>query len=63
MVGRSLIAMGILLVVVGLVVSVAGRLPGTLTWRSGPVRVFIPLGLMLAVSVIGTILLNLFGRR
>lgn len=62
-VGRTLIAMGMVLVVVGLIVSVAGRFPGTLTWRSGPVRVFVPLGLMVAVSVIGTILLNLFTRR
>ena len=40
-----------------------GQLPGTLTWRSENVTVFVPLGLMILVSVVGTILLNVFIRR
>ena len=39
------------------------RLPATLTWRSENVTVFVPVGLMVVVSVVGTILLNIFLRR
>ena len=39
------------------------RVPGTLSWRSDNVTVFIPVGLMLLVSIVGTIVLNLFLRR
>jgi DUF2905 family protein len=39
------------------------RLPATLTWRSDSVTVFVPIGLMVAASIIGTILLNIFIRR
>jgi len=39
------------------------RLPATLTWRSDNVTVFVPIGLMVAASILGTILLNIFIRR
>jgi Protein of unknown function (DUF2905) len=40
------------------------RLPATIDWKpSGNVRVVVPIGLMVVVSVVGTILLNLFFRR
>ena len=39
------------------------RLPATLTWRSDNVTVVVPIGLMVAVSIVGTILLNIFFRR
>jgi hypothetical protein len=39
------------------------RLPGTLSWKSENVTVFVPIGLMIVVSIVGTILLNLFLRR
>ena len=39
------------------------RLPGTLSWKSDNVSVFVPLGLMLLVSIVGTIVLNVFLRR
>ena len=39
------------------------RVPGTLSWKSENVTVFVPIGLMLLVSIIGTIVLNLFLRR
>jgi hypothetical protein len=40
-------------------------LPGTFKWksRSGNVTVYAPIGLMILVSVVGTILLNLLFRR
>ena len=39
------------------------RLPGTLSWKSDHVTVFVPIGLMLLVSIVGTIVLNVFLRR
>jgi hypothetical protein len=39
------------------------RLPGTLHWRSENVTVFVPIGLMIVLSIVGTIVLNLFLRR
>jgi hypothetical protein len=39
------------------------RLPATLAWRSENVTVFVPIGLMVLVSIVGTIVLNIFLRR
>ena len=39
------------------------RVPGTLAWKSDNVTVFVPIGLMLLVSIVGTIVLNVFLRR
>ena len=39
------------------------RVPGTLSWKSENVTVFVPIGLMLLVSIVGTIVLNVFVRR
>jgi hypothetical protein len=39
------------------------RLPGTLSWNSGNATVYVPLGLMIVVSIVGTIVLNLFIRH
>ena len=39
------------------------RIPATLSWKSDNVTVFVPIGLMLLVSIVGTIVLNLFLRR
>ena len=39
------------------------RVPGTLSWKSDNVTVFVPIGLMLLVSIVGTIVLNVFLRR
>jgi hypothetical protein len=40
-------------------------LPGTLRWRSrgGGMQVVAPVGLMIAVSVVATVVLNVFFRR
>ena len=40
-----------------------GRLPGDFVFRHGSVTVYFPIGLMILISVIATILLNLFFRR
>jgi hypothetical protein len=39
------------------------RLPGDLVFQRGNLTVYVPIGLMILVSVILTILLNLFSRR
>jgi hypothetical protein len=39
------------------------RLPGDLVFRRGGVTVYFPLGLMILVSVLGTVVLNLLFRR
>ena len=38
------------------------RVPGTLSWKSDNVTVFVPIGLMLLVSIVGTIVLNVVRR-
>lgn len=65
---RLLVLGGILLVAAGLVVEVAGRvgfgrLPGDLSWRTGHLHVYAPVATSLLVSVVATVLLNLFLRR
>ena len=39
------------------------RVPGTLTWKSDNMTVFVPIGLMLFFSIVGTVVLNVFLRR
>jgi hypothetical protein len=66
--GRFLVVVGILLVVVG-GLAVAGirlpfgRLPGDIAITGDRGGLFIPLGTMLLVSVVLTVLFNLFLRR
>jgi hypothetical protein len=68
-IGRLLIVGGVVLAVVGLVLVLApnipflGRLPGDIRVDSGNVKVFAPLGTMLLISLILTIVLNLLNRR
>jgi hypothetical protein len=40
-----------------------GDLPGNLTFGAGPVKVYIPIVTCIVVSVVATVLLNLFLRR
>jgi hypothetical protein len=68
-VGRLLIIGGVILAIVGVVLVVApnipflGRLPGDIRIDGGNVKVFIPLGTMLVISLILTLILNLANRR
>ena len=39
------------------------RLPGDLVLKRGNLTVYFPIGLMILLSVVGTILLNFFFRR
>lgn len=65
--GRLLLLGGIILGVLGVILIIApnlpfiGRLPGDIRIETDNVRVYLPLGTMLVVSVILTIALNLLG--
>jgi DUF2905 family protein len=66
--GKILLMSALVLAVVGLgALGLAklgvDRLPGTLSWKSDNVTVFVPIGLMILVSIVGTIVLNVFLRR
>ncbi|MBO9310754.1 MAG: DUF2905 domain-containing protein [Chloroflexus sp.] len=67
-IGRWLIGVGILLVVIGLVMMAAGRLPwlgrlpGDILIERDNLTIFIPLGTMLVVSLILTIIANVIAR-
>lgn len=66
--GKVLLMSALVLAIVGLgalglaKVGVA-RVPGTLSWKSDNVTVLIPIGLMLLMSIVGTIAINIFLRR
>ena len=62
-----MIALGALILVIGIVVSIAerfglGRLPGDLVWRRGNVGFSFPIVTCIVISVVGTILLNVLAR-
>jgi hypothetical protein len=59
--GLGIVALGLVLIALGKV-HVPG-LPGDLSFRLGNVRVFLPLATSLLLSVVLTIVLNLFFRR
>ena len=66
--GRVLLGAALILAILGVgaqTLSKLGvdRLPATLTWRWDNVTVFVPVGLMVLASIIGTIVLNIFLRR
>lgn len=64
--GRLLVAAGAVLIVLGLAVMLVGRLPrlpGDIVIERPGLTLFIPLGTMLLLSVILTIVLNLVFRR
>ena len=67
-IGRLLLIAGIMLAVVGGVillgprVPLLGNLPGDIRIERENLRVFIPLGTMLLLSIILTIILNLLNR-
>ena len=70
MLGKLLIAVGLLLVVAGIALTFVpglfswfGRLPGDVHFTRGETRVFIPITSMIVVSLVLTLLLNLFFRR
>ena len=67
-IGRLLIGGGIILAVVGVIFVLAGRaglgrLPGDLSFGNDEVRIYLPLATSLLISIVATIVLNLFLRK
>ena len=67
--GKALIGFGLLLVAVGVVLVLAGKLnipfgnlPGDITYQKKNLTVFAPFGTMLVVSVVLSIIFNIFSR-
>ena len=67
-IGKLLIGGAVVLLVLGGLFLLLGRfglerLPGDLVFRRGTVTIYFPLGLMILLSIVATIVLNLFFRR
>jgi uncharacterized membrane protein len=67
-IGKLLIGGAVVLLLIGGLFLLLGRLgldrlPGDLVFRRGSFTVYFPIGLMILLSIIGTVLLNLFFRR
>ena len=67
-IGKLLIGGAVLLLLLGGVFLLLGRLgldrlPGDLVFRRGDATVYFPIGLMILLSILGTILLNIFLQR
>jgi hypothetical protein len=66
--GKILIAVGVILVVAGIAVTLAGRipylgrLPGDIVWKRGNFRFYFPLATSLLVSAAATLILYLIAR-
>jgi Protein of unknown function (DUF2905) len=66
--GKALLAFAVVLALVGGLLLLMGkgvlpRVPGDLSFGKGNVRVFVPLGTSIFISIVLTIVLNLFLRR
>lgn len=68
-IGRILLVVGVLVALVGgalalgLRIPLLGQLPGDITIDRDNVRVFIPLGSMIVLSLVVTVILNLLNRQ
>lgn len=67
-IGKVLIGGAVALLVLGVLFLLLGRLgmdrlPGDLVFRRGGAALYLPIGLMILLSVIGTVVLNLIFRR
>ena len=66
--GRLLVGGALVLLVLGGLLLLLGRfgfdrLPGDLVFRRGGLTVYFPIGIMILLSVVGTIVLNVILRR
>jgi hypothetical protein len=67
-IGRLLIVVGVVTALVGIVIVVAPQVPflqrlPTIDIQTGNARIIIPIGAMLLISVLLTVILNVIGRR
>lgn len=67
--GKTILIMGLMLVLVGAVIMIAGKfglpfgkLPGDITYQKKNVTIFAPIGTMLLLSLIISLILNIFSR-
>ncbi len=66
--GKLLILFGVLLAVVGILLMFAdripflGKLPGDIVYKKGKFTLYVPIVTMLVVSILLTVILNLFRR-
>lgn len=67
--GKTILMMGLALVAVGLALTLAGKLnlpfgklPGDITYQKRNVTIFAPFGSMILISLIVSIILNIFSR-
>ena len=67
--GKALIGFGLLLAAIGAILMIAGKLnipfgklPGDITYQKKNLTVFAPFGTMLVVSVVLSIIFNIFSR-
>lgn len=65
--GRILIYSGIFLIILGCLLYFnmlpLGRLPGDFRWKSGTFGVYFPLSSCIIISILLTVILNVFFRR
>ncbi|QYJ14567.1 hypothetical protein Rxycam_00369 [Rubrobacter xylanophilus DSM 9941] len=67
-IGRLLVGAALVLLVIGVLFLLLGRfgldrLPGDIVVRRGNFTLYFPIGLMILLSILGTIILNLLLRR
>jgi hypothetical protein len=67
--GRAILGLGLVLVLIGAALMVAGRmglplgrLPGDFAWRGKNVRVYFPLGTSILISIVLTLVFYLISR-
>lgn len=66
--GKLILLLGVALLVIGGIIYLVGRLglgplPGDIAIRRGNLRIFIPIGTSILLSIILTVVLNLLIRR
>jgi hypothetical protein len=65
--GRALISAGLLLIFLGILFNLGGdmwnKIPGNIQLRGKNWTVYFPIGLCVVISVVGSLLLWIFGRR
>lgn len=66
--GRSVLLVGLVLAALGGVLMLInrvpwlGRLPGDFVWQWGNTTIYVPLGTMVALSIVLSVAINLIGR-
>jgi hypothetical protein len=67
--GRSLVLLGVVLVIVGAVLAWGprigwlGKLPGDFVWKGNGWSVYLPLGTCILISIVLSLILALWSRR